>query len=227
MSLFQDLSICYSYAMHVIYVFGDSITYGAWDMGDSGWTAKFRKYLDSRNEGPTYFFYPLGIHGETTDGLVKRFDDEFEARRRHDDTTYTFIFAYGANDASWRINEQQFKTDIHAFESNFQEIITKAKTVSSEIYLLEVTPVNEEYSGNLVAKNKSCLNEYVDKYNEKLRTLADVNGVNLVAVNQALRSKDPRSVLVPDGLHPSALGHEIIFNKVKDATSSLLDRLES
>lgn len=195
-------------------------------MGDSGWTSRLRKYLDARNEKPTYFFYPLGVHGETTDGLLKRFDTEFEARRRQDDTTYTFIFAYGANDASWRISEQKFKTDVATFEKNLTKVLAKAISFSPEVHLLEITPVNEEYSANLVTKNKSCLNEYVDEYNKKLHEIANEQQVRVIAVNQKLRDQDPREVLVPDGLHPSALGHEIIFDSVKEALSPLLDRLE-
>lgn len=213
--------------MHVIYAFGDSITYGAWDMGTSGWATKFRAYLDSRHDEPTYYFYPLGIHGETTDGLKKRFDNELEARRRKDDTTYTFIFAYGANDATWLTDRERFKAAIDDFEKNLQYVINHAKDLNAEIFLIEITPVNEEHSANLVSRNKSCLNEYVDNYNKRLRTVAESSSVNLIELNQKFYNAGLDQVLVKDGLHPTQSGHEIIFEHVKNALEPLLSRLDS
>jgi lysophospholipase L1-like esterase len=213
--------------MHVIYVFGDSITYGAWDMGTAGWTAKFRNYLDARHDEPTYYFYPLGIHGETTDGLTKRFTNEFEARRRHDDTSYTFIFAYGANDATWLTDQERFKTKIEDFDSNLTNTINQAKELNAQIFLLEITPVNEQYSANLVARNKSCLNEYVDQYNECLQLVAESTSTVLIKINKAFHDEGLEKVLVKDGLHPTQAGHEVIFQKVKTEIDSLLNSLDS
>lgn len=196
-------------------------------MGTSGWATKFRAYLDSRHDEPTYYFYPLGIHGETTDGLKRRFDDELEARRRKDDTTYTFIFAYGANDATWLTDQERFEATIDDFETNLVYAANQAKDLNAEIFLIEITPVNEEYSANLVSRNKSCLNEYVDRYNQRLRSVAENSGVNLIEVNQKFHDAGLDQALVKDGLHPTQVGHEIIFEQVKNALEPLLNRLDS
>jgi lysophospholipase L1-like esterase len=213
--------------MHVIYVFGDSITYGAWDMGTSGWATQFRTYLDGRKDEPTYYFYPLGIHGETTAGLVKRFDNEFDARRRKDDTTYTFIFAYGANDATWLTDQEKFKESLDDYASNITETIEKAKTVTDNIYLIDITTVDEERSANLVKRNKSCLNKYVDMYNEKLYEVAQSNSINVIEVNEIFKQNESSDLFVADGLHPNEIGHSIIFEKVKSSLEPLLNKLES
>lgn len=218
---------CYDTSMHVIYAFGDSITYGAWDMGSSGWAAQFRLYLDKRRSVPTYYFYPLGIHGETTAGLVKRFETEFEARRRHDDDSYTFIFAYGANDASWLTDKQQFKESIENYEQNLTGIINRAHSVNGTIYCLDITPVNEEYSAGLVKKNKSCLNRFVDLYNERLEEIVRTNDVSIIRVNQLFKDHGESKLLVADGLHPNEAGHDIIFQQVKQTLIPLLDSMES
>jgi lysophospholipase L1-like esterase len=36
--------------MAQIFCFGDSITYGAWDVATSGWAQKLRAYLDKKQE---------------------------------------------------------------------------------------------------------------------------------------------------------------------------------
>lgn len=213
--------------MHIIYVFGDSITYGAWDMGKSGWATQFRTYLDSRKDKPTYYFYPLGIHGETTGGLVKRFENEFEARQRKDDTTYTFIFAYGANDATWLTDQEKFKETIEDYEKNLLYVIGKARNVTNNIFLIDITPVNEEYSADLITRNKSCLNKYVDLYNEKLRDITQLNDLKVIEVNHIFKEKGIPKLFVDDGLHLNEAGHAIIFDEVKSSLNSLLISLES
>lgn len=73
--------------MAQIFCFGDSITYGAWDVANSGWAQKLRIYLDKKQEedDSLYFLtYNLGIPGEATDSLVNRFLSETKARIRED-----------------------------------------------------------------------------------------------------------------------------------------------
>lgn len=196
-------------------------------MGTSGWAAKLRTYLDARHDTPTYYYYPLGIHGETTDGLKKRFAQEVEVRRRHDDTSYTFIFAYGANDATWLTDKEQFKATIDDFESNLKEVIEQAKHLDATIYVIDITPVNEKYSAHLVTRNKSCLNKYIDEYNQRLNEVVADTGAQLIAVNRVFKENDLESVLIDDGLHPTQRGHDIIFQEVKSAIEPRLAELSS
>lgn len=203
--------------MKVIYAFGDSITYGAWDQQASGWTSLLRQHLDLTEPFPGYYFYELGIHGETTNGLMKRLDNEIEVRQRQDDDSYTFIFAHGANDATWLTGESRFKASIEDYEANLRTAIQKAKSLNASIYILGITPVNEEYSTDLVARGKSCINKYVDIYDSKARAVAQSESVSFIDINGAFKAAGPNNLLVPDGLHPNEAGHKLIFKTVCSA----------
>jgi hypothetical protein len=72
--------------MKKIFIFGDSIAYGAWDP-EGGWVERLRQWLfvttrDEYNLGT--FLYNLSIVGETTADLLKRFTTEIEARQPGD-----------------------------------------------------------------------------------------------------------------------------------------------
>lgn len=81
--------------------FGDSITYGEYDGVLGGWTDVLKRYFHSRfiNENIEELnVFNLGIGGETTNGLVKRFSTEAAARTSPDQNL--IFFAYGANDVA-------------------------------------------------------------------------------------------------------------------------------
>lgn len=201
--------------MKVIFSFGDSITYGCWGQNTHGWTSLLRSRLDSAGEFPAYYYYALGIPGETSKGLADRFASEVAARRRSDDDGYTFLLACGANDATWLNGDARFKQSIAEYADNMSSIIGAAKKVGGEIILLNTTPVNEEYSREFKGKDKSCLNEYVDKYNLELVEVARSTNVRVVDVNRAFKDRDVATLLIDDGLHPNDDGHKLIFETVK------------
>ncbi|HUC02222.1 MAG TPA: SGNH/GDSL hydrolase family protein [Candidatus Paceibacterota bacterium] len=202
-----------------IFAFGDSITYGAWDIENSGWANSLRRHLDQRAEtDPDFYtlFYNLGIPGETTDGLVKRLRPEVETRLREGQENI-FIFAYGANDAAMIPSEKRFRVPVAQFGANIEAAITTAKEFSSKIMLLNITPVIEEKTLNPLGKDRSRLDNSVVAYNEKLAEVARKNSLPLVDVYGEFRKNDYIGLLDEgDGLHPNTKGHAIIYELVKD-----------
>ncbi|MBF2709905.1 SGNH/GDSL hydrolase family protein [Flavobacterium soyangense] len=64
--------------------FGDSITYGVYDGILGGWVDNLKKYCHWRycnDDSKEVSIFNMGIGGETTEGLIKRFDVEFVARK--------------------------------------------------------------------------------------------------------------------------------------------------
>ena len=66
--------------------FGDSITYGEYDGVFGGWVDILKRYaLQKYNEGGNeLILFNLGIGGETSQGLVKRIQNEMTARNAED-----------------------------------------------------------------------------------------------------------------------------------------------
>lgn len=204
--------------MAQIFCFGDSITYGAWDIASSGWAQKLRMYLDKRQkeDSSLYFLtYNLGVPGETTNGLMNRFLSETKVRIREDrQEENIFIFAYGANDAAIMLNQNQFCVDAEDFKNNLENVVNQAKKFGNKILIINISPVNEELAANPVNRNKSRLNKYIEAYNKIIKEITDSKGAYLVDVNSAFMDNDYKSLFSEDGLHPNEVGHQIMFNEL-------------
>ena len=211
--------------MAVIYLFGDSITYGAWDIEGSGWTARLRKYLDEvqlKDDSKYYLCYNLGIPGETTDGLVGRFDRELSARERLGEEA-VFVFAFGANDSVHVPSMNGFRVPEDRFIRNMKAAIDSARTVSKNIILANITPVDEAVCASRYgAKDKVRLNKNVERYNDLIAAIAQEKMVPAVDVYRPFVDSVPKVLLSEDGLHPNEKGHQLIFELVRDALSPLL-----
>lgn len=208
--------------MAVIYCFGDSITYGAWDVEGSGWVARLRKHLDelqNKDESLYFLTHNLGIPGDTTDGLTKRFSQEFNARddeAKNDERT-VFIFAFGANDSVFMPGKNEFRVPKERFISNLQGVIDEARKVSDKIILLNITPCDEKICADRYeGKDKLRSNRNVEEYNNHIKDIAKDSGAELVDACSAYLTGDYREKLSEDGLHPNEKGHELIFEKVKN-----------
>ncbi len=210
--------------MAIIYAFGDSITYGAWDIKKSGWATQLRQFLDDLQEkNPDYYclFYNLGIPGETTDGLVKRFENELTAREREGEEA-VFIFAFGANDAAYLSNEKSLRVSKEDFKINLEKVIKKATVISKKILIVNILPVIEKM--NSTPRNgKIRLNKYMDEYNYVLREMADQFKVRLIDVNSVFMKVGHENLFIKDdGLHPNDEGHRIMFETIKPIVQELI-----
>lgn len=213
--------------MAIILAFGDSITYGAWDIKNSGWAALMRAFLDDKQQKDPnlyYLFYNLGISGDTTQGLAKRFDIETEVRQRQDrEEEIIFIFAFGANDSTLQKSTNEFRVSKHDFQKNLEDTLDGAAKISKKILILNITPVLEEtYNAMSFAKGKERFNIHIEEYNDIIRTIAKSKNTPLVDVYSRYVKAGPEKLFSEDGLHPNEAGHQIIFEAVLPELETLL-----
>lgn len=199
-----------------IFAFGDSITYGSWD-AQGGWADRLKRYSYEYIEADPQKWievYNLGILGDRTDHLLKRFMVETEQRLDVNDTS-VFLFAFGANDAAFIPDNNDFKISPDEFVANLHAVIQQAKLFSSTIALLTITPVNESVTSR-AAEEKVRKNEYIERYNQNIKRLAREENIEVIDVYDVFINSDPNTLLDEDGLHPNTQGHEIIFEQVRD-----------
>lgn len=201
---------------HVL-IFGDSITYGAWDK-EGGWAKRLRNFLDEKQLSDSnicYTTYNLGISGDNTDDLLKRFD--FETERRLDEGEETiFIFAIGINDCQFLHKENRFRIEERKFKENIQKLIMSANIVSSKILFVGLTPVDESKTIPIPWNtNKSYKNEYVEKYNEMIKSICKENNILFIEIFENWLKLDYKKIL-EYGLHPNTEGHQKLFEIVRD-----------
>ena len=194
--------------MNTICVFGDSIVYGESDMLLGGWVARLRKYIEENTAEDWIKIYNLGIHGDTTTGLLKRFKVEAEAREPD-----LIIFGIGINDSVYRGSLDNNETPKEKFRDNLQILIKEARVFTNNIFFVGLTKVEElktqPLDGSLTGKSYS--NTLIQKYNSDIELLCEKENLFFIEIFNLFDKED-----LDDGLHLNAQGHQKIFESVRD-----------
>ena len=189
----------------IICLFGDSITWGAWDPEHGGWGARLRSYFETNDKDIE--LYNCGVSGDTTDGLLKRFDVECTAREPQ-----IIVFAIGINDSRYINNIENAQTPIEMFQNNFSVLLEKAKKHSDVIICLGITKVDDKKTAPCEWKpTKFYTNDIVKKYDSVIKEVCANADVLFLEMNDLLNDAD-----LEDGLHPNPQGHEKMFLRVKE-----------
>lgn len=202
--------------MTTICVFGDSVTYGAWDRESGGWVSRLRKYLDSQNG--YHIVYNVGISGDTTQSLLKRFKSESAARfseAQSEKDPSIIIFDIGANDAGRFEGKRTIENK--EFSENLRKLKVMARKYTKQIFFLNLIPVSEQKTDPVEWNHDiSYLNNDINALNDVLKSVSFEEAVNIINVRDSFDGRNYHKLL-EDGLHPNAEGHELIFIAVKDA----------
>ena len=196
--------------MYSISVFGDSITFGRGNNINRGWVGRLRKVFEQKD--PYNAVYNLGVPGDTSKDLVKRFDVEASSRIKYlrEGDRHVIILAIGLNDS--RLNKGKVETSLKDFEKNVNSLIKKAKKHTKEILIIGLTPVDEILTKDY--EDTSFSNERIQKYNDLLREISFKQGIPFLDIFSEL-SLINYEILLKDGLHPNSEGYKEIFELVK------------
>ncbi|WP_440067253.1 SGNH/GDSL hydrolase family protein [Tenacibaculum discolor] len=195
---------------HII-CFGDSITRGENDNEKGGWTDRLKAYcmeLFLKNRKDEICVFNMGIGGETTEGLIKRFVNEFDTRLLKDANNIVTL-AYGANDIA-SLNGKN-AVSIEKFRDNLNLCIDHALKHNATVYLINILPVIEDDNNTKKRSLKDIL-----RYNDVLLSIAQKQNINLIDVHSKF-DITKENLLTYDGVHPNAEGHEKIFNIIKES----------
>ncbi len=190
-----------------ILIFGDSITLGAFDYECGGWTIRLKKYFKNHE------IYNLGVSGDTTNDLLKRFKLEVKTRKPRSNRPLVIIFAIGVNDSYYINSENNPGTTLKKFEKNLVELLNQAKNFTEKIIFVGPTKADESKTLPIPwAKNIYYTNENIIKYDSVIEKFCRENKVHFINTLDLLnKDKD-----LEDGLHPNSKGHQKIFKRVKE-----------
>ncbi|MDE1856071.1 MAG: hypothetical protein KGH49_02440 [Candidatus Micrarchaeota archaeon] len=203
-----------------ILVFGDSITYGAWDI-EGGWVARLRRELDARqlkHPNEYYTVYNLGISGDTTTDLLKRFWQEATASYRIEDENESgeamIIFDIGTNDFS--VLSGVPKANYKEFEQNLRKLSKLAKKLAQRVIFIGRIPCDEEKTMPVSWDPNLCYNNKSSKECDlAIKKFCKANKLEFVDVFDKFAASNYKKLL-EDGLHPNSKGHKLIFGLVND-----------
>lgn len=182
-----------------ILIFGDSITWGADDSDGLGWANRYRKNLENKEVDTAV--YNLGIRGDTSGGLLKRFEIEADARKADN---LCIVFAIGINDSRFVNNLETPETQIEQFKSNIEKLVNSASKFSKNIVFVGLTNVSpDKVVLPRVDKNYIYTNSNIQIYNQVVQEIAKEKGHKFISLQNLIKPED----LYEDGLHPNSQGH--------------------
>lgn len=195
-----------------ILCFGDSITYGEYDGVFGGWVDLLKREFLSQfhSEKNEVLVFNLGIGGETSKGILKRFSIESEARKS-DEKNIVFL-AFGANDLA--IKEGDFLVNPGQFHQNMKTLLQLAKAFSETVFLLSILPISDQIDGVKVASEKIRTNENVKKYNQILQHIASELNVEFIDL-YPLFLPQKEKWLSADGVHPNDQGYQFLAKTIR------------
>ncbi|MGL5235353.1 MAG: SGNH/GDSL hydrolase family protein [Empedobacter falsenii] len=200
--------------------FGDSITYGEYDGVLGGYVEILKRYCHAEfynNNANEVNCFNLGIGGETTEGLMNRFEIETKARFSNEDTL--FFFCYGANDLA--LSEGKEIVSLTDFEQNLSQVISQAKRFATEIYVISILPISKTVDGIKVPERKFRTTQKIELYNQKLKEVALQNQIEFIDIFSRFNSTK-EEFLSKDGIHPNEKGYQFIANQIKPIVEKYL-----
>lgn len=180
----------------VIIAWGDSIVYGWHDNEYGGWVNRLKIKLYNRKK--TSFIFNMGIPGQKSLDILKRFEEELKNRFNNEDD-FKLIFAFGIKDSL--LLNKDIKYTEH-FEKNVNEIINKALKYSKDICFIGIVKPD-------LSKRKEYNLDNVLKIDEIIERQCQINKIKYIEIKNLLSKDD-----LYDGLHPNAVGYEKICNKI-------------
>jgi lysophospholipase L1-like esterase len=182
--------------------FGSSSVYAMHDSTGSGYVGRFRAWCQHQQFNSVV--YNLGIPGETTHGLIKRFLNEFNARNPE-----LVVFHMGANDSSHlgqptnpnRVGSEEFT-------ANTETLIYQVKELA-QICIVSPIHVNEDKNPHL--GETYYFNADIELYTAALEKIAEKYELPFLNIFNRWQVADQyKNFLSPDGLHLNDAGHEAL-----------------
>lgn len=193
--------------MNTVLVFGDSIVMGLWDER-GGWPERLWN-------GRSRIVYNLGVDGETSEDVSRRFLSEAKSRGANKNSVV--IFAVGINDSS-RMNNAH-RVDLAKYVSNMEILIDHARHFFTEkVLCVGLAPIDQSKTVPfLLEKTISFFSADQREYDSALKTVCRSKEVRYVP----LRNLELKDHLSEDGVHPLSSGHEMIARRVLGALTKL------
>lgn len=194
-----------------ILIFGDSITWGAYDPEQGGWATRLRNYFEKK--GNDINVYNLGVPGDTTTDLLERIEMEAKSREPN-----LIIFAIGINDAQFIHSTNGLRVSLDEFQQNLAKLFSIAKKFTDKVVFVGLTAVDEAKTTPIPWNtDKSYTNENIKRLDSAIEKFCENNKLKFIPIDSVVRNDD-----LIDGLHPNIQGHIKIFNRIKSEIESML-----
>jgi lysophospholipase L1-like esterase len=199
--------------MFGILVCGDSISFGRGESPNVGWSGRLKKYFEPQEFHNCLF--NLGIPGDTTTTLLKRFETEIKSRIRYIRPGDKFIvmIAIGINDSRGLGFPNKLQTKPIKFENNISKLIQIAKKYTKHVVVIGLTTIDEDITNPF--ENTYLTNNRIQEYDAILKKSAQNNKIQYINLFNTISKSNYKKLLV-DGVHPNKRGYEEIYKIIKN-----------
>lgn len=202
-----------------ILIFGDSITYGAWDT-EGGWVERLKRDLHTQvvqsNGIVKRQIFNLGIGGDTSTKILRRMPAEIEARRSAK-WPLLLVFTFGANDERFLNGEPEIS--IEEFTKNTEQIIAIAKHYTDTILFIGSAPLGEQ---RIDFGGYEYSDERIKEYEQIMRDIVAHADIPFVPIRPIFETARPDTLFSHDGLHPNDKGHRLIAETMQSALAEII-----
>ena len=188
-----------------ICIFGNSIGYGVSDYEKWWWVARLRSYLEQKEYDG--YIYNCSISGIDTNNILTRFSHECGVRKGK-----IIIFATGTNDSLYFGSKDKPNTFLDVFQSNIQELIRQARAFTDTIIFVWLTPIDQFLTRPIPWRTTKYYDEEnITSYDSSIRNICIEQSLLYIPMLDVIEKTD-----LCDGIHPNAIGHEKMFQRIKD-----------
>lgn len=211
-----------------LYVFGDSIGYGAWDE-KGGWADRLKQYFHSKkleepNKG-TSEVYNLSVDGDASGDVAKRIKSELQSRRKPWSTLDDVVLvAIGTNDAYAVDEPSNFPVSPDDYLENLKSILKDVQSVGLRIAFMSLDPVDESQTNPCPWGAYYWTNDRISLLNGVLEKFCTDNKLPLLNLYDRLLAEPDFESMLFDGAHPNTIGHEYMYENVKPFVAGLLEK---
>lgn len=203
-----------------ILVFGDSIAQGFHDEVAGGWCNRLVTEVIKRGVESGYederSVVNLGISGDTTFDLLKRVKTEAESRiLKYPTGSYDVaLVAIGVNDTQYDMETLVPKFSLKETQTNLEKVIEELQALNMKIVFVGLSSVYESRIQPMSWKpTHGYSNQIIAERNTLIQVLATQNNSTFIDMSEVFESKE--ETVLPDGIHPNAKGHQMMFERIK------------
>lgn len=200
-----------------ICIFGDSITWGAYDPIHGGWVNMLRNYFESA-DSPPYFreagdveVYNCGISGDKTSDLLMRLEREAQARKPD-----IIALAIGINDSPTLLSTKKPQVTDEQFAKNIQQLHLLATKYTKYVIFIGLTPIDDSKAKSW-DDEKAYRQENAIYFDKIIHRYCTDSHVAYIPLQQVVANED-----LFDGLHPNTNGHQKIYDVMKPIIEKLI-----
>jgi len=201
---------------HVLF-FGGSDIQGIGDP-EGGWVDRFKRELCVHMYGPermpqVHGLFNLGILGNTATQVLERIPYELP-ERQWAGQNMVIVLSVGANDSKAVDAPANYLSNSREFMATVQNIIDYAHSFTPYVVLIGLTPIDETHTRPTSNGSYFTLAR-IQEFNSALQGVSESNNVPLIDLYTPMQALDWKSMLYEDGLHLNGLGHDWVYQRIR------------